>query len=82
VICEYCHEEIRDGELSPVFPARLHRECLIRKIAGSAAHQRGECSCSGGDRADPPGMSVREAAVLAYDTFLLLRAGRDSNARA
>ena len=43
----------------------LHRECLIRMVAGSAAHQLHECSCYGGDREDPPGLSRRQAARLA-----------------
>jgi hypothetical protein len=67
MICEYCNEEIRTGESS--VPENFHRECIVRIVLGSAAHQLGECSCFGGDRADPPGFSAREAAQLAYATF-------------
>jgi hypothetical protein len=31
-----------------------------------------ECTYYGGDREDPSGVSVREAAKLAYDTFGML----------
>jgi hypothetical protein len=68
--CPYCDEALRDGE--PVIYGAsqgFHRECFIRMIAGSAAHQLGECSCCGGNREDPPGVSRREAAKLAYETF-------------
>ena len=75
MICEYCGEEIRDGEES--VQENFHRECLVRAVFGSAAHQLGECSCFGGDREDPPGVSVREAAKLAYDTFTCLRHARE-----
>ena len=72
--CPYCDEGI--GECDPVMDCAtqtFHRECLIRAVAGSAAHQFRECSCFGGDREDPPGMTLRQAAKLAYETFLLLR---------
>lgn len=69
--CEYCTEEIKPGENSPI--KRMHRECAIRAVMGSAAHQLKECTCYGGDREDPPGMSLRGAAKLAAQTFDLIR---------
>jgi len=43
-----------------------HRECLMRNILGSVGHQRGECSCCGGEGpGDPPDMTKREAAKAA-----------------
>jgi hypothetical protein len=71
VTCVHCAEEIETGEAHPELP-EFHRECAVRAIAGSAAHQLGDCSCCGGDRADPPGMSLRASAKLAYDTYLVL----------
>ena len=78
--CPYCDEEIGEGD--PVMDGAtqtFHRECLIRAVAGSAAHQLGECSCFGGTRQDPPGMTLRQAAKLAYETFLLLRHRGDTS---
>lgn len=46
----------------------IHSECLIRMVVGSLGHQMGLCGC-GGRRTvldDPPGMSTRGAARLAY----------------
>ena len=65
--CEYCHEPLAKGE------TQFHRECLVRMVAGSAAHQLGECSCFGGSREDPPGLSLRESAKLAAEACFLLR---------
>lgn len=79
MICQYCGEPILLSELDPLDPLKawksrnMHNECLVRGVAGSAAHQLGECSCFGGTREDPAGMTKRQAAVLAYETFNLLR---------
>ncbi len=42
-----------------------HRECHLRNIVGSVGHQRRACPCFGGEEEDPPGMSLREAAIAA-----------------
>ena len=72
MICPHCEEPIlvrdefidtNDGRV------RFHRECFIRIVAGSSAHQLHDCRCYGGTREDPPGLTLRQAAVLAYDTF-------------
>ena len=71
--CPCCLEAILEGE--PTVEGAIqtfHRECMIRSVAGSAAHQLHECSCYGGDREDPPGMTFRQAARLAEETFLIL----------
>ena len=38
-------------------------------VVGSVGHQLGRCSCFGGDEDDPPGMTVREAALAAVDLY-------------
>jgi hypothetical protein len=70
VKCQYCEEDIKPGEESRM--QRMHHECAIRAVMGSAAHQLRECSCYGGTREDPPQMSAREAAKLAAETFHML----------
>ena len=81
-ICAYCDEPIRPGEDFETWAADqharfpetyVHKECAIRAVIGSAAHQLRECSCYGGTREDPPGMTTRQAAVLAFETFVTLR---------
>jgi hypothetical protein len=52
----------------------VHEECFMRQIVGSVGHQTRRCSCYGGDYDDPPGMSKREAAKVAYTIFLTHRA--------
>jgi hypothetical protein len=52
----------------------LHEECFMRNIVGSVGHQTGRCSCFGGDFDDPPGMSKRDAAKIAYTIFLARQA--------
>jgi hypothetical protein len=42
-----------------------HRECHLRQVTGSVGHQLRQCSCYGGDREDPPELSVRDAARAA-----------------
>jgi hypothetical protein len=67
--CMWCDEEGTESELR--FNGH-HRECLMRAVIGSAAHQLQECACYGGTREDPPGVSLREAAKLAWDTYNVL----------
>jgi hypothetical protein len=57
-LCAYCDEPVDDDATSAIETMdgvfgngemrQVHRECLVRMIAGSAAHQLGECSCYGG----------------------------------
>lgn len=76
--CNYCSEPITLHEVTarwvpmPLIRNSLrdyHPECMIRVVLGSAAHMLSECSCFGGERHDPPGLSLREAAKLAADVF-------------
>jgi hypothetical protein len=71
--CPHCEEPIlRDEPTRVLGPEVFHRECAIRMIAGSGAHQLGECSCFGGTREDPPGSTKRQGAMVAYEVFQLL----------
>lgn len=53
----------------------MHADCGIRSVAGSLGHQRGRCSCFGGDEEDPAGVSRRLAARAAA---IMLRAGESA----
>lgn len=71
--CLYCSEPITSDEpVQDIRNGSLHKECYIRMVLGSAAHQLRECACYGGEREDPPNVSPRDAARLAYDTFKTL----------
>jgi hypothetical protein len=74
--CSYCDEPITAAELADLkardLNPTMHQECLFRAVCGSAAHQLRECTCFGGEREDPPGMSVRDAARLAFETYRML----------
>lgn len=73
--CDWCDELIGESDSGLLIPyygdevaeIPFHKECFLRQIVGSVAHQLGECSCAGGDREDPPGISKREAAKMASD---------------
>jgi len=78
-LCAWCEEPIEAVDVGVFIDcgsAELphHRECFVRSVAGSAAHQLRECSCYGGTREDAPGLSMRQAARQAYEAFLILRA--------
>jgi hypothetical protein len=64
----YCDEPVLDGEQDPDRPA-IHYECGARAAVGSVGHLLGTCSCKGGTYEDPPGLSKREAAKLAFMVF-------------
>lgn len=75
----HCGEEVREGEPARDMPVvytcgaceveRIHLECVLRMAVGSVGHQRRECSCFGGTKDDPEGMTRREAARAACDLF-------------
>ena len=44
----------------------FHFECHMRLVIGSLAHQQRRCSCYGGTEHDPPGMTLRHAAIEAF----------------
>ena len=76
-ICDYCDEEVLIDEVTEqrLNGKPAHQECMLRAVAGSAAHMLRECSCYGGTREDPPGMTKRQAAKLALDTYRALNGG-------
>jgi hypothetical protein len=73
-ICLRCKEAIGEKDSGILIPhsdgtkaemRAQHRECFIRSIVGSVAHQDGVCSCNGGTGEDEEGVTVREAARAA-----------------
>jgi len=67
--CCHCLEVIRGGEDGWIYsngPA-AHRECFMRSIVGSVAHQQRRCSCYGGSGEDDDGLTPRQAAQAALD---------------
>jgi hypothetical protein len=74
ILCAYCEEELVQPPHECFYETVLldcHEEYAVRMLVGSAAHQLKECSCfvQDGARHDPPGVSPREAAKLAFDVF-------------
>ena len=78
--CARCREDIAaedPGYLVPHLDENgeserpYHRECFLRGVFGSVAHQKGECYCFGGDGEDDPDLTVREAAKAAEHYYLL-----------
>jgi hypothetical protein len=74
MICDYCDEIVLPHEITEdrLNGKPVHQECLFRGVAGSAAHILRECSCFGGTRHDPPGLTKRQAAKLALDVYRTL----------
>jgi hypothetical protein len=75
-LCCWCEESFLEGEVGFVMDqithdeakdSFWHRECLIRNVMGSVAHQRKECSCFGGEGEDDSSLTKREAAKAAYE---------------
>lgn len=64
-LCLHCSEPIMPWEMLPVAQGKFHRECLIRSISGSLAHQQQKCLCFGGTGEDDPNLSIRENARAA-----------------
>ena len=74
--CGRCGEPITrsdDGFAVPCLGEPLlvayHRECFVRGIVGSVAHQQKKCSCFGGVGEDDPALSRRDAAKAAVAFF-------------
>lgn len=75
--CLWCEEPITEGESGIIQPflaepgwrwASTHRECHLRHLFGSVAHQTGP-SCSATACADDPALTRREAALAAVRFF-------------
>jgi hypothetical protein len=70
--CVHCDERIEAGDdgwfyaNGPV----AHRECYLRGVIGSVAHQERRCSCFGGSaRDEEEGMTRRQGAKAAVEYF-------------
>lgn len=72
--CLHCGEPVEDGDSGLITQVvsetsceirAQHRECFLRQLVGSVGHLEGKCSCYGGDQEDPPGISLRQAAIQA-----------------
>ena len=69
-LCMHCDEPINWIEKIHHVDGRMHRECLVRSIAGSVTHQQRRCTCFGGGSGhDDPSLSVRENARAAFYYF-------------
>jgi hypothetical protein len=70
-ICAYCGEPIGDIIRRVATPQPMHRECLFRGVAGSVAHIERRCGCyvPGSIEGDPPGMTLRQGAIAAFQAF-------------
>lgn len=76
MICQYCDEEIEPGdERADILNADLHHACGARLAIGSVAHIARRCSCyvPGAEDGDPPGVSKRQGAELAYILWSILQ---------
>ncbi|HEX8249012.1 MAG TPA: hypothetical protein VF599_12615 [Pyrinomonadaceae bacterium] len=71
MICVYCEESIKPGDLIANSNKPLHYECALRSVVGSLAHQQRRCSCFSGTGEDEPNLSVRQNAKLATWYFKL-----------
>lgn len=69
--CPWCDEAIAPGDNlhHMAIGAPWHKECFVRSVLGSVAHQRRRCACyiPGSTENDPPGMTKREAARAAVE---------------
>ncbi len=76
VPCGFCQEPITAADRGCTVPnteggeTPYHFECHIRLAVGSLAHQQGKCSCYGGTEHDPPGMTLRQAAMAAFEYWI------------
>jgi hypothetical protein len=70
--CRYCDEKIVMGDDGWILMdgSVFHRECHMRSIIGSVAHQQQRCSCFGGlDRDHEDGLTRRQSAIAAQEYF-------------
>lgn len=61
--CAWCTEPI-DPDADNPLPC-MHRDCMVRALAGSSAHQLRQCACYGGTGGDPVDLTRRQAATQA-----------------
>ena len=69
--CIWCDEPVLEAEQADAVSEAMHKECLTRMITGSVAHLEKRCSCfvAGSTESDPPGLTRREAARLAWEKW-------------
>jgi hypothetical protein len=76
-MCFYCGELIELNDSGVAVPhiglegtsiKYRHIECFARNTFGSYGHLTKQCSCYGGNLEDPPSLSKRKAAKLAFIT--------------
>lgn len=70
--CTHCEEKIKENELGVLFDGNIkqymHRECFLREILGSVAHQKQRCRCfRGPDAEEEVGMTKRQSAIAAAE---------------
>jgi hypothetical protein len=70
-LCPHCDEPLLPGDDLVAINndnQGIHRECLVRSVAGSVGHQLRRCQCFGIEDTSEAGMTRREAAraALAY----------------
>jgi len=72
VYCGWCGEVLTVACEGNGTDAQFHWECRIRMIAGSVAHLSRSCACytPGAESADPPEISMRDAARKACRMFI------------
>lgn len=74
-LCDHCREKVHGAPGSGYVAADrgelFHRNCFIRTIVGSVAHQLKTCSCyvPGSTEGDAPELTRREAADAAARLF-------------
>lgn len=80
MICAYCKEPISIEEQLQERPQPdYHMECIIRLAVGSVGHQLGICKCwsKTHGQEDPPGVTLREGARMAWELSNTLQPYRD-----
>lgn len=82
--CAHCAEEIIDGDDGWLIPdylkryAPFHAECHLRRVVGSVAHQKKQCSCYKAAQLADNSMACEEAgnkrrAARAAETYFYTR---------
>jgi hypothetical protein len=81
--CSFCDDPIYEDEFGVIMPCvgtekvyivAYHKECNLRLIVGSVSHQRKQCMCYGGTKAEDDFPSKRMAALAACELFTEQRA--------
>ena len=74
--CLWCTEVFDEvaGDAGQALPGpdggqvrHVHKECMLRQVAGSLAHMEGRCSCYVGGGCSDSGMSARREALAVWN---------------